>query len=211
MGTRSSIRGGDRNIDEGKHADAYDDHRENMERPGEQQLAAAAAAAAAPCDIAAARRSLGHGQPGDADSGHPAVEGAATRVTRKRQRNEQSADFIKTVGSNAPPGQHGFRLIVASDIIIEDEVIPAVWSSVKHFLSEERGSIFVMTCIERPTLMFRKGVVVEEAVDTTLKAFVDAGEDHGFEAGEAARTTALGDGGATEVRTLVFSRANCAK
>ena len=100
-------------------------------------------------------------------------------------------------------------MVIASDIIIEDEAIPAVWSSVNHFLSEERGAIFVMTCIERPTLVLSKGIVAEEPVDTTLKAFVDAGEQHGFEVGEAAQTTVVGDGGATDVRTFIFARANC--
>jgi hypothetical protein len=102
-------------------------------------------------------------------------------------------------------------MIIASDIIIEDEAIPAVWSTVSHYLSREPGAIFVMTCVERPTMVFHAGVVSEEPVDTTLKAFVDDAAAHGFEAGEATTHVAAGgngDGGADGgVRTFVFCRA----
>jgi hypothetical protein len=140
-----------------------------------------------------------------ASAGSTAAAAAAARSTAAGE----------STGEPAPPGHHGFRMIIASDIIIEDEAIPAVWSTVSHYLSREPGAIFVMTCVERPTMVFHAGVVSEEPVDTTLKAFVDDAAARGFEAGEATTHVAAGgngdggaDGGADGgVRTFVFCRA----
>ena len=114
-----------------------------------------------------------------------------------------------------PPGPRGFRLIIASDIIIEDAAIPQAWATVEHYLSEEPGAIFVMTCVERPTLVMSAGIVSEEPVDTTLRAFVDGAAERGFEAGEAPQETTSVAGREDEeeedsrerVRTFVFCRA----
>lgn len=156
---------------------------------------------------------------GSTCSDDAAVNGYGHRGKRKRRRTnvpgDPSSADPKVPAAEAfvwpsPPGRHGVQLIVASDIIVEDAAIPAVWSTVDHFLSDERGAIFVMTCIERPTLLLKKGVVSEERIDTTLKSFVEASAKYGFEAGEAQPTAVVGDtGAADEVRTFVFARADC--
>ena len=158
------------------------------------------------------------------------VEAEATG--RTKQEPERQSKRRRTAGSGAaadadrspdteaaaaglvPPGRHGFRLIIASDIIIEDAAIPQAWATVEHYLSKEQGATFVMTCMERPTLVMSAGIVSEEAVDTTLRAFVDGAAERGFEAGEVPQETTrlLGNEEEEEesgevVRTFVFCRA----
>jgi hypothetical protein len=136
------------------------------------------------------------------------VSGAAAGVGR-------SAESIEgVVADPVPPGRRGFRLIIASDIIIEDAAIPLAWATVEHYLSEEQGATFAMTCVERPTLVMSAGIVSEEAVDTTLQAFVDGAAERGFEAGEAVAEVSRVASAQQEheedgerVRTFVFCRA----
>ena len=156
----------------------------------------------------------------------PAAAGALQAGAEKKLESPSTAadhpDSELRGFESSPPGRRGFSLIMASDIIVEDEAIDPVWRTVDHYLAET--GLFVMACAERPTLVFSRGQVSEEAVDTTLKAFVEAAASVGFEAGEDSGAdgeageepqppTATGegqaDGGAAggRVRTFVFCRA----
>lgn len=88
-------------------------------------------------------------------------------------------------GAVPVPPPHGFSLIIGSDIIYDDDATAPVWETVGAHLSLEPGATFVLTAIERFTLVLSGGIVGAEPVDTTLKAFVDAAAGAGFAAGEA--------------------------
>ena len=74
---------------------------------------------------------------------------------------------------------------MASDIVYCDEHIPLIWRTVNALLSKrDKGSMFVLSCSERPTIKFNRGRVTQEATDTVLKDFVAEAESFEFEAGE---------------------------